>query len=59
MSYGYLTLVAAGFALSVLGFWGLGSRKLSGLLASISFIAGLVCLVLGILLTNVPDFFSS
>lgn len=59
MDYGYIILVVAGFLLSVLGFYGLGSRKLNALLSAILFLAGIASLVLGILLTSVPDFFSA
>ncbi|NLP05701.1 hypothetical protein GX411_07100 [Candidatus Fermentibacteria bacterium] len=57
MDYGYLVLVAAGFALSVLGFVMLGRRRRGQLVSGIVFTGGIAALVLGILLTCVPDFF--
>jgi len=57
LEYGYLALVAAGFALSILGFVMLGRRRRGHLVSGIVFAGGIAALVLGILLTCVPDFF--
>ncbi len=57
MDYRYLALVAAGFILSVLGFVMLGRRRRGQLASGIVFVGGIAVLVLGILLTCVPDFF--
>jgi hypothetical protein len=57
LNYGYLLLVVPGFLLTMAGFMGV-SRKRRALLSGLMFVAGICVLVLGILLTCVPDFFS-
>lgn len=57
MNYGYLALLIPGFLLSVAGFVLLG-RKLRPLLTGIVFLTGMTAMILGILLTCVPGFFS-
>lgn len=59
MDYRYLVLVVAGLVLSVWGFALLGGRRVATLPAGLVFLAGTVSLVLGILLTCVPGFFSA
>lgn len=59
MDYRYLVLVIVGFLLTLLGFYGLGGKKMKVGLAALLFIVGIASLVLGILLTSVPGFFSS
>ncbi len=58
MDLRYLILVVAGFALSLWGFTMLGRGRPHALPAGLVFLAGVVSLVLGILLTCVPGFFS-
>ncbi len=58
MDLRYLVLVVVGFALSVLGFVMLGRRRGHPVPAGLVFLAGVVSLVLGILLTCVPGFFA-
>jgi hypothetical protein len=58
LNYGYLALLIPGFLLSVGGFVLLG-RKLHPLLTGTIFLVGMASLVLGILLTCVPGFFSN
>ncbi|MCD6587158.1 MAG: hypothetical protein J7K88_01265 [Candidatus Fermentibacteraceae bacterium] len=58
MNYSYLALVVAGLVLAVLGFIKNGSGHRNRLGAAIMFLAGIIMLTLGILLTNVPGFFS-
>ena len=57
MNYGYLLLVVPGFLLTMAGFMGVDRKKRS-LVSGLMFVAGISVLVLGILLTCVPDFFS-
>lgn len=57
MDLRYLVLVVVGFALSVLGFVMLGRRRGHSVPAGLVFLAGIVSLVLGVLLTCVPGFF--
>lgn len=57
MNYGYLALLIPGFLLSVAGFVLLG-RKLHPLLTGLVFLTGMTAMILGILLTCVPGFFS-
>lgn len=59
MDYRYVVLVVTGFFLSVAGFVALGRKKMPSFAAGLIFLAGIVSLVLGILLTCVPDFFRS
>ncbi len=58
MDYTYLVLLVPGFLLCTGGFVLLG-RKVHPLLAGLAFLAGTVGVVLGVLLTCVPDFFSA
>ncbi|GEM_PF-411991 len=59
LNYSYLVLVVLGLVLAVLGFIKNGRNERKGRLgAAIVFLAGIVMLTLGILLTNVPGFFS-
>lgn len=58
MDFKYIVLVIVGFFLAVLGFYGLGGGKLNPVSSGLLFIAGIVSLVVGILLTCVPGFFS-
>lgn len=57
MNYTYLALLIPGFLLSVAGFVMLG-KKLHPVITGLIFLIGIAALVLGILLTCVPDFFS-
>lgn len=57
MNYAYLALLIPGFLLSVTGFVMLG-KKLHPVVTGLMFLVGVVAMVLGILLTCVPDFFS-
>ena len=57
MDYRYLVLVVTGFVLSVVGFIALGRKKMPSMAAGLIFLAGVVSLILGILLTCVPEFF--
>jgi len=57
LNYGYLALLIPGFLLSVAGFVLLG-RKLHPLLTGMVFLTGMTAMILGILLTCVPGFFS-
>jgi len=57
LNYGYLALLIPGFLLSVAGFVLLG-RKLHPLLTGLVFLTGMTAMILGILLTCVPGFFS-
>ena len=58
LNYNYLALLVPGFILSVAGFVMLG-KKLHPVLTGLMFLTGIVALVMGILLTCVPDFFTS
>lgn len=57
VNYAYLALLIPGFLLSVAGFVFLG-KKLHPVLTGLMFLSGIVAMVLGILLTCVPDFFA-
>lgn len=57
MNYAYLGLLVPGLVLSVGGFVMLG-KKFHPVFTGLVFLVGIVALVLGVLLTCVPDFFS-
>ncbi|MCK4806857.1 MAG: hypothetical protein KAT09_04380 [Candidatus Aegiribacteria sp.] len=57
MNYAYLALLIPGFLLSVAGFVMLG-KKLHPVITGLIFLIGIAALVLGVLLTCVPGFFS-
>lgn len=57
MNYSYLVLLVPGFILTVAGFVMLG-KKLHPVITGLMFLTGMSALVLGVLLTCVPDFFS-
>ena len=57
VNLGYLAMVIPGLLGASLGFVMLGERKFHGILPGVIFTAGMVLLILGILLTCVPDFF--
>jgi len=57
VNYAYLAIRIPGFLLSVAGFVFLG-KKLHPVLTGAMFLVGVCGMVLGILLTCVPDFFS-
>lgn len=57
MNYAYLGLLVPGLIMSVAGFVLLG-KKLHPVLTGLVFLTGIVAMVLGVLLTCVPDFFS-
>ncbi len=57
MNYSYLILVAVGLFLSIFGFVKNGKSNGKNLWASLLFLLGIVALIFGILLTNVPEFF--
>ena len=57
MNYAYLALLIPGFLLSVTGFVMLG-KKLHPVITGMMFLTGIAALVLGVLLTCVPDFFN-
>lgn len=57
LNYAYLALLIPGFLLSVAGFVMLG-KKLHPVITGLIFLTGIAALVLGVLLTCVPDFFS-
>lgn len=56
MNYTYLALLIPGFLLSVTGLVMLG-KKFHPVITGLMFLTGIAALVLGILLTCVPDFF--
>ncbi|MCK5784994.1 MAG: hypothetical protein KAH54_00400 [Candidatus Sabulitectum sp.] len=58
MNYSYLILVVIGLILAILGFIKNGKAQGNTLGAAILFLLGIISLTLGILLTNVPGFFS-
>ena len=58
MNYAYLALLIPGFLLTVAGFVMLG-KKLHPVITGLMFLAGIIVLILGILLTCVPDFFTN
>lgn len=58
MAYGYLILVAVGFLCTLGGFVMLGKARSNPWLSGIVFIGGICVLIIGILLTCVPDFFT-
>ncbi len=57
LNYTYLALLIPGFLLAVAGFVMLG-KKLHPVITGLIFLTGIAALVLGVLLTCVPDFFS-
>jgi len=57
LNYTYLVLLIPGFLLAVAGFIMLG-KKLHPVITGLMFLSGIAALVLGVLLTCVPDFFS-
>jgi hypothetical protein len=57
LNYAYLALLIPGLILSVTGFVMLG-KKLHPVITGLMFLTGVAALVLGVLLTCVPDFFS-
>jgi len=59
LDYSYLVLVAAGLALAITGFVKNGKREGTALGPALLFLLGMIALTFGILLTNVPGFFSS
>lgn len=58
MNYSYLALLIPGFLLAVAGFVMLG-KKMHPVITGLIFLAGIAALVLGVLLTCVPDFFAN
>ncbi len=56
MNYAYLAMLIPGFLLTVTGFVMLG-KKLHPVITGLMFLTGIIVLILGILLTCVPDFF--
>ncbi len=58
MNYAYLALLIPGFLFSVTGFVMLG-KKLHPVITGLMFLSGIIVLILGILLTCVPDFFTN
>ncbi|MCK5132553.1 MAG: hypothetical protein KAR40_10440 [Candidatus Sabulitectum sp.] len=58
MNYSYLILVAVGLFLAIFGFIRNGKSRGNTLGAALLFLLGMISLTLGILLTNVPGFFS-
>ena len=58
MNLGYLALVVPGLAIASVGFGMMGRKRFHGIAAGALFVVGLAALVLGILLTCVPGFFS-
>ena len=57
MNYSYLALLIPGFLLAVAGFVMLG-KKLHPVMTGLIFLVGIAAMVMGILLTCVPDFFA-
>ena len=57
MNYSYLALLIPGFLLAVAGFVMLG-KKLHPVMTGLIFLVGIGAMVMGILLTCVPDFFA-
>ena len=58
MNYSYLVLVAAGLALAITGFVKNGRSEGTSFGPAVLFLLGIITLTFGILLTNVPGFFS-
>lgn len=58
MNYSYLVLVGIGLFLAIFGFIKNGKGNGNTLGAAVLFLLGIISLTLGILLTNVPGFFS-
>lgn len=56
MNYAYLAMLIPGFLLTVTGFVMLG-KKLHPVITGLMFLTGIIVLIMGILLTCVPDFF--
>jgi len=57
LNYSYLALLIPGFLLAVAGFVMLG-KKLHPVMTGLIFLVGIAAMVMGILLTCVPDFFA-
>ncbi len=58
MNLGYLALVVPGLAAASVGFVMMGRKRFHGAFAGALFVVGIAALVLGVLLTCVPGFFS-
>ncbi|MCD4708586.1 MAG: hypothetical protein K8S62_12710 [Candidatus Sabulitectum sp.] len=58
MNYSYLILVAVGLFLAIFGFIKNGKREGNTFGSALLFLLGIISLILGILLANVPGFFS-
>ena len=58
MNFAYLLLVIPGFALTLAGLVTTGKRRPGPVVSGLMFLVGISVLVLGILLTCVPDFFA-
>lgn len=58
MDYSYLVLVVAGLGLAITGFVRNGRSEGNTLGPALLFLLGIIALTFGILLTNVPNFFS-
>lgn len=58
MNLGYLALVVPGLAAASVGFVMMGRKRFHGVIAGALFVVGIAALVLGVLLTCVPGFFS-
>ncbi len=58
MNYIYLLLVVPGLAMTMGGFILLGRKSTGSIVSGLVFLFGVCTLVLGILLTCVPDFFA-
>jgi len=58
LNYSYLVLVGIGLFLAIFGFIKNGKGNGNTLGAAVLFLLGIISLTLGILLTNVPGFFS-
>jgi len=57
LNYAYLALLIPGLVMSVAGFVMLG-KKLHPVVTGLVFLVGIAAMVLGVLLTCVPDFFA-
>jgi len=58
LDYSYLVLVVAGLGLAITGFVRNGRSEGNTLGPALLFLLGIIALTFGILLTNVPNFFS-
>jgi hypothetical protein len=58
MNYSYLLLVVPGLVLTMAGFMTTGRKKPGPVVSGLMFLVGVSVLVLGVLLTCVPDFFA-